>query len=526
MGSIEVVTLSYAFPGGRVLFENASFKVGEGQHIALVGANGTGKSTLLRLIAGEERPRSGQVKIDGKVAFMRQFIAAPGQAKTVRDLLLGATPARVQAAARELRRAERWAADHPDKTSQLAYADALARWGEVGGYEVEVLWEECTSIAIRKSFAAVADRSAATLSGGEQKRLILEVMLRSEEDVLLLDEPDNYLDIPTKQWLEQRMNASAKTILYVSHDRALLANTSQKVVTLEGRATWTHGGSFATYQEARDRRLEQIDDERRRFRDEHARLVAAMREFKRRAALNPKFATRAKAMESRIKRFEVDSAPRERPAEQNVAMRLAGGRTGRIVFRAKELSLKGLVSPFSTEIHFGERIGVVGANGTGKSHFLRLLAGEEIAHGGEWSLGARVEPALFSQLHVRPDLDGGPVLKLLMSAGLDRTGAMSKLKRYELIQVADLPFELLSGGQQARLQILMMEIASPTLLLLDEPTDNLDVASAEALEEALLAYEGAIIVVTHDRWFMYLMDRFLVFGEDGTVSEALESPYG
>jgi ATPase subunit of ABC transporter with duplicated ATPase domains len=183
------------------------------------------------------------------------------------------------------------------------------------------------------------------------------------------------------------------------------------------------------------------------------------------------------------------------------------------------------VEPFSIEVWFGERIGVVGPNGSGKSHFLRLLSGEEIAHGGEWKLGARVEPSLFHQTHERPELADVALRDIISKKGFDLSTAMSRLKRYELQSVAMNPFDLLSGGQQARFQILLMELESPTMLLLDEPTDNLDIDSAEALEDALDRYEGTVVAVTHDRWFMQQLDRFLVFEADGQVTEELVSPY-
>ena len=140
-------------------------------------------------------------------------------------------------------------------------------------------------------------------------------------------------------------------------------------------------------------------------------------------------------------------------------------------------------------------------------------------------MGARVRPSLFSQLHHRPELAGVPIVEVLQRSGMGMSEAMSTLKRYELDRVARNPFELLSGGQQARLQLLLMEVQSPTMLLLDEPTDNLDVHSAEALEDALSRYEGTVIAVTHDRWFMRLMDRYLFFDHEGPVRELLESPY-
>jgi ATPase subunit of ABC transporter with duplicated ATPase domains len=205
-----------------------------------------------------------------------------------------------------------------------------------------------------------------------------------------------------------------------------------------------------------------------------------------------------------------------------VTIRLEGGRTGKRAVVVEDLGLTGLVEPFSTEIWFQERVCVLGRNGTGKSHFLRLLAGEEVLHTGTFRLGSNVVGGHFSQLHVRDDLAGRRLLDVLGSDGLARGPAMAALRRYELQDAAEQPFETLSGGQQARLQILLLELAGATLLLLDEPTDNLDLASAEALEAAIGTFTGTVLAVTHDRWFMRSFDRFLVFGLDGSVTEALE----
>jgi ATPase subunit of ABC transporter with duplicated ATPase domains len=490
-----------------------------------VGANGVGKSTLLRLVAGLEGVQRGRIQVDGRTALMPQFVGTVGGDITLEDFLLSLSDPHVRKARRDLIRAERAAAHSASTEDHIAYAAALGVWGEVGGYEAEVLWDTCCTIALGRPFSAVAGRELTSLSGGEQKRLALEVLFRSEAQVLLLDEPDNFLDIPGKRWLERTIQDSVKSILFVSHDRALLANTATRIVTLEAKGAWTHGGSFVTYDEARRRRLERIDEERRRYREEHDRLVASMKELKRRASISDALASRAKASVTKLERFEETQAPPERAAEQNIRMQIRGGRTGKIAFRARRLSLTGLVAPFDIEIHFGERIGVVGSNGTGKSHFLALLAGAPVEHAGEWMLGARVEPSLFSQLHDRPDLGDVSVLEIMIERGLETNAAMAGLRRYELRDMASQPFSLLSGGQQARFQLLLMELASPTMLLLDEPTDNLDVASAEALEEALAAYQGTVIAVTHDRWFMRLLHRFLIFEDDGSVRESAEHPY-
>jgi ATPase subunit of ABC transporter with duplicated ATPase domains len=314
-------------------------------------------------------------------------------------------------------------------------------------------------------------------------------------------------------------------MLFVSHDRTVLERTATQVVTLEGRATWTHPGGFATYADARDARVERLDEEHRRYDEERQRLTDMVKEMKRKAAYNDGWASKARSAEHRLERFVEREQPPEKAEVQNVKMRVDGGRTGKVAFRARGLAIAGIVAPFDAEVRFGERIGVIGPNGSGKSHFLRLLAGEPIAHEGEWMLGARVEPALFAQLHERPDIGDRPILDVLLKRGLERSRAHSSLRRYELDRAAQNPFELLSGGQQARFQILLMELDSPTMLLLDEPTDNLDVASADALEAALDRYEGTVLAVTHDRWFMRILDRFLFFDEDGSVHELLASPY-
>jgi ATPase subunit of ABC transporter with duplicated ATPase domains len=526
MAVIDLSEVAFAWPGGWTLFKDVTFRVPTGHHAALVGANGIGKTTLLRVIAGEEGAAAGAINLDGRAGYMRQFVATPERPTTVREFLMSFAEPSLTRAAERLRDAEsRLASGDVGERAQLSYADALAAWEDAGGYRVEVLWDTCTVAAFGIPFAEAADRQVDTLSGGEQKRLALELLFRSPFDVLLLDEPDNFLDIEGKTWLEERIRASEQTILFVSHDRALLAETATRVITLEGSGAWVHPRGYGSYAEAREARLERIDEEHRRYAERHRQLIATMKELKRKAAYNDAFAAKARSAQKKVQWHEDRDSPPERAAQQHVKMSIDGGRTGKMALRLRGFSLPGLIDPVDTEITFGERVGVIGPNGTGKTHLLRLLAGEEVAHEGEWRLGARVRPGLFAQLHHRPDLVGVPVVEVLQKVGMSMSESMGTLKRYELDRVGRKPFELLSGGQQARFQLLLMEVESPTMLLLDEPTDNLDVHSAEALEDALSRYEGTVIAVTHDRWFMRLMDRYLSFDEDGAVRELWESPY-
>ena len=528
MGYVDVGHVSVLLPDGRVLLDDVSFRVGEGTKAALVGANGAGKTTLLRVVAGDLTPSSGTVARAGGLGVMRQFIGSVRDATTVREFLLGLAPPALQAAGDELEAAEWALAETEDEPTQLRYAAALAHWGDAGGYDAEVGWDTVTVAALGVPYERAQHRMVRTLSGGEQKRLALEALLRGPDEVLLLDEPDNFLDVPGKRWLEQRLRETPKTVLFVSHDRELLARTADRVVTVEAHSTWVHGGGFGTYAAAREARLERLDELHRRWDEEHERLRELVRTLQQQAKISPDMASRYRAMQTRLAKFEAAGPPPERPVEQQVAMRLRGGRTGVRALTCVGLELTGLMKPFDLEVFFGERVAVLGSNGSGKSHFLRLLAGEPVAHSGAWKLGARVLPGLFAQTHERPDLAGRTLVDILWRgdgrrSGLDRGRAIGALRRYGLHEQADERFDVLSGGQQARLQVLLLELSGTTMLLLDEPTDNLDLISAEALQQALAAYEGTVLAVTHDRWFARSFDRFLVFRDDGAVVESAEA---
>jgi ATPase subunit of ABC transporter with duplicated ATPase domains len=549
VGHVDLAGIRFELPDGRVLLDEVSFRVGDGAKVALVGANGAGKSTLLRIVTGELAPHAGVVTRSGGLGVMRQFVghglpgaAAPGGA-SVHELLLSVAPERVRRAAADVDACELALMEVDDEARQMRYATALAEYADAGGYDLEVVFDVCTTAALGVGFDRARNRLLRTLSGGEQKRLVLEYLLRGPDEVLLLDEPDNYLDVPGKQWLEERIAASDKTILFVSHDRELLAATATRVVTVElggaGNRVWTHAGGFASYHQARRDRFARFSELRRRWDEEYAKLRAQMLMYKQKAAYNSDMASRYQAAQTRLRKFEEAGPPAEQPREQQVVMRLRGGRTGKRAVVCQQLGLTGLMHPFDLEVFHGERVAVLGSNGSGKSHFLRLLAGggtlpqpehlpvgevpiAPVAHTGSARLGARVRPGWFVQTHEHPEWEGRTLLEILHRGddhrdGMGREQASRVLDRYELAHAAEQLFSSLSGGQQARFQILLLELSGATLLLLDEPTDNLDVESAEALEEGLAAYEGTVLAITHDRWFARGFDRFLVYGSDGNV---------
>ncbi len=523
MGHVEVAHLTHTLPDGRVLLDDVSFRAGDGSVVALVGPNGAGKTTLMRLIAGDLAAQEGTITTSGGLGVMRQFIGGIRDDTSVRDLLLSLGPERLRSAAARLDAAELAMMERDDEPAQMNYAAALAEWGDAGGYDFEVHADACTVAALGVPFERCQWREVRTLSGGEQKRLAIESLLRGRYEVLLLDEPDNYLDVPGKLWLEEQLKTTPKTVLLVSHDRELLAGCAQRIVTVEDGNVWTHGGGFAGYAQARRERIERLDELRRRWDEEHEKLRQLVRTLRQKATYNDGMASRYQAALTRLRKFEEAGPPQEAPREQNVRMRLRGGRTGKRAVICEDLELTGLMFPFDLEVWYGERVAVLGSNGSGKSHFLRLLGGEDVPHTGACRLGARVVPGVFAQTHARPDLADRTPLEILMSEhALLVNEAMAALARYELGSCARQRFGTLSGGQQARLQILLLELAGSTLLLLDEPTDNLDLASAEALQEGLEQYSGTVLAVTHDRWFARSFDRFIVFGESGEVYEAPE----
>lgn len=543
MAHLELAHVDHALDDGRPLLNDVSLRIGEGAKVALVGPNGIGKTTLLGLLDGRIPVQEGSRGLSGRLGVMRQFIGSVGGDATVRDLLLTTSPPAIRKAAEALDAAEERAVMDDGERAQMAYARALADWGDAGGYDEEVRWDGATVEALHVPFDQVQHRRAGTLSGGEQKRLVLESLFSGPDDVLLLDEPDNYLDVPGKEWLERIVRESSKTVLLVTHDREVIARCASAIATLErgaaGATLWLHGGSLDSYRQARIDRNERLDEVRRRWFEEEQKLKDLVAMYKAKAAYNSDMASRLQAARSRLARFQAEGMPEAAPIPEQVTMRLTGGRTAKRAIVAERLELTGLMKPFSTEIWFGDRVAVLGSNGSGKSHFLRLLRqmdeqrvdteeiGDPVAHTGTARLGSRVRTGYFNQTHEHPEFVGRTLLDILDAGsahrtGLDRGGASSVLGRYGLVKSAEQRFESLSGGQQARFQILLLELEGTTLLLLDEPTDNLDFESAEALEEALDRFEGAVVTVTHDRWFARRFDRFLVFDADGRVREADE----
>jgi ATPase subunit of ABC transporter with duplicated ATPase domains len=513
---VTVSNLAYAHPGGDLLFSEVSFRVSPGQHMGLVGTNGVGKSTLLKVLVGELTADEGEYTVGGRLGYMPQDVGVSDGDRTVRALLLSLAPRAVRQAGERMLALEAQL-EAGDSAAGMKLGEAIADWSALGGYELEGQWDAACRRIVQASFAELADRPARTLSGGERKRLVLDVLFASDADVLLLDEPDNFLDVPAKLALERRVRASKKTILMISHDREVLSGALGSIVTLEGNGAWVHGGSYATYAKAREDRQRRLGDAVKRWHAEERRLFQLMKTFKERARYAPDWAKRADAMESRWRRFRAGGPPPSPVADQAIAVRIRGGDSARLVLDMRAMGISGLVAPFSEEIRFGERIGVIGPNGSGKSALLHVMAGERSADSGQLRTGPRVSAGLFTQLQTRADFSGRTVLDVVQARRGETQAAMAALARYGLVDAAHRQYDVLSGGERARLEVLILELEGHNLLLLDEPTDNLDTDSSEALEKALDGFEGTVVAVSHDRTFLRRMDRFLMVLHDGGV---------
>ena len=517
MSSIVVSELAYSPPGADQLFFDVSFGVSPGEHAAIVGPNGVGKSTILRILTAQIEADDGEFSIGGTFLQMTQDVGMSKPDDSLRDMLIEVAPIALREAGKKLFAAEKAMMSGED--DGMKYAEALGDWGDLGGYDLETQWAASAQRSVKTPVDNFASRLVSQLSGGERKRLVLDLLLTSGADVLFLDEPDNYLDIPTRGWLEEQIKACKSTILMVSHDRTLLERVATKIIAVEGSGAWVHGGSYVTFPEARQKRQELLGDDLKRWNDEERRLFHHMKIMKQRAAQNFKNATKANGAETRWEKFVKAGPPPPPVADQQIYVQFRGADSARRVVKFEAVAIGELFMPFSDEVHFGERVGLIGPNGTGKTHLLNALNGKAEGLMGAITFGPRTSVGMFNQVNDRPEFHGRECIEIVRDKLTDEQKSMGALARYGLRNNARQEFQTLSGGQKARLEILSLELAGHNVLLLDEPTDNLDIDSSEALERAIEGFEGTVIAVSHDRTFLANFDRFIMITDDGDVYE-------
>jgi ATP-binding cassette subfamily F protein 3 len=522
------VTFSY---GGNLVLDEASFEIQHGEKIGLVGENGSGKSTIFRLIAGDERPPEGSIfRSQGlRIGFLRQEADPADAAKTVLEALAEASP-ELAALEKRLRGLEERMADprtvaSPSAMARVmkAYSDAQARLEHLGGYDFDY--------RIRAVLAGLGldqshyEQQIRTLSGGEKKMVSLAKLLLEAPDLLLLDEPDNHLDLDAKAWLEGYVREYPGAVFIISHDRHLLDQVIGKTFQVEDGQVSVYHGNYTSYITERQHRLlnqQQLYELQQR---EIRRLEAALRDLKQWARANPKFAARAESMQKRVERAKREAIARPNLNRRKIAVDLDAQRSGKKVLEIRNLrkSIDGrrLFGPFDLDVQHGERLGIVGPNGCGKTTLLRLITGALPPDSGSIRVGASVVEGYYAQEQETLPSDLTPVEFLRSLKPMTEQQAFARLRRLLFsTNGMETPIARLSGGEKSRLQIARLMLTEANLLLLDEPTNNLDIPSAEMLEAALEEFGGTIITVSHDRYFMdKIVNRVMAIGSDGTITQ-------
>ena len=498
--------------GDRVLFENLSLGVGEGQRIGLIAKNGTGKTTLLNIIAGREDYEAGGITFrrDLKVAYLEQNPAFPEGTTVLDACFLADSPALRAVAAYEQAVAS---ADEDVLHRAMAEMDAQDAWN----YESRVK-QILTQLKI-KDF----DQPTGQLSGGQVKRVALANALIAEPDLLILDEPTNHLDLEMTEWLEEYLAHTRLSLLMVTHDRYFLDRVCSDIVEIDDRQAYVYHGNYSLYLEKRQQRLDAADAQRERDNN----LYRTELEWIRR---QPQ--ARGTKARSRVESFgELEERLRKRRESGNVRLDVKAAYIGKKIFEVRGLSKrfgdKVILDGFDYRFARYEKMGIVGDNGTGKSTFIKMLMGLVQPDAGTIDIGETVRFGYYSQDGLSFD-DGAKVIDVVteiaehIELGEGRRLSASQFLQYFLFtaQTQYDYVEKLSGGERRRLYLCTVLMRNPNFLVLDEPTNDLDIMTLQVLEEFLQGYGGCLIVISHDRYFMdKVADHLLVFQGGGQIKD-------
>ena len=522
MIDIAVSGLVKEFEVGKKILDGLTFQVDSGERVGLLGPNGCGKTTLLRILTGVVHPDEGEVVIapNRRLGLISQIPVYPA-GYTVEDVLDTAFEPLHRMEEEMTALSQRMEKGESDPAVLSRYDKLSAAFQTGGGYETDTNKNKvCSGLSIPQD---MRERLFDQLSGGEKTRVNLARLILEDTDILLLDEPTNHLDLRATEWLEEYLEKFKGTVLAVSHDRWFLDKVVRRVVEIQAGKAEFYAGNYSFYAVEKERRYE---EKLRQYEKEQAKiqqLEKAAEQLRIWAySGNDKIFKRAQSMEKRIERIRQTDKPKK---DRKMSVRF-----GEREFRGDEvLSIKNLSKGFggrtlfdhvNLEVAGGERIALLGDNGTGKSTLIKILMGEEEPDGGKLRKGPTVKVGYLPQIihfdHPERDLVNTMLYDLDCTAqtARDRLAAF-KFRGEDVFK----PVSALSGGEQSRLRLCMLMDSKINLLILDEPTNHLDIQSREWIEEAVEEYEGNLLFVSHDRYFI---DRFATriwMLEQGTITD-------
>jgi ATP-binding cassette subfamily F protein uup len=514
--SAEEISKSY---GIKPLFQHISFHISEGDKIALVAKNGSGKSTLLKILSGREQPDSGTVWVhkDVTVALFEQEPVFNEQLSVVDNIFHYKHP--VAEALRDYEKILDAEIKDPTKL-----AEALSKIDELGAWEFETKVKQI----LGKLNIHHLDQSIKTLSGGQRKRValaqtLIDIGFEHKHVLLIMDEPTNHLDVEMVEWLEHYLNQENVTLLMVTHDRYFLDAVCDEIWELDGSNLYEYKGDYENYLEKKAARIESHQASIDKARNEYRKELEWMRK-------QPK--ARTTKARSRIDAFyEVEAKAKQKiensQIELQMKMNRLGGKIAELKKVYKSYGDKIILRGFDYTFKKGDRIGIVGKNGTGKSTFLQILQGAEPADSGKINIGDTVVFGNFSQqgLEIKEDMRVIEYVKdIAESFPLASGGTLSAAQFLTLFlfppEQQYTYLTSLSGGEKKRLQLLSILFRNPNFLILDEPTNDLDLPTLSVLENFLSEYQGCLLIVSHDRYFMdRLVDHLFVFEGNGVVRD-------
>jgi len=497
--------------GAHAIFRDLSWEIQHDQKIGLIGPNGAGKSSLFKLITGEHAPEKGGTVIRAKGVTLGYLPQHPEFEldRTALSLALEGNP-RIAEIDRELKHIEKKLGDPEVYNNAKALErtlDAqhklLEEFESLGGLNYESRVRELLrGLGLPESDF---EKPVSALSGGQKKLIGLSQLLLLRPSVLLLDEPDNHLDMPGKAYLEKLIIEYPGAVVIISHDRYILDAVSSHIAEIEDGKITTFIGNYTEFIVDKEERLARQEELYQIQQREIGRLEMALKRYKVWVVFNDKFATRIHNMEARIERIEkMDRPVLER---RKMDLSLNGWRGSNQVLEfdgvTKEFSHRKVLNHLTFLIRHGERVGLIGANGAGKSVLLRLILGKEQPTFGEIKIGPSVKVGYYAQEHDTLDFNQSVIDAVRLFGNMSEGRAVSLLTRYLFTyQQATQKIGSLSGGERSRLQLALLVLSGANFLLLDEPTNNLDIASAEVLENALEEFNGTVLVISHDRYFL------------------------